>query len=126
MRSEMASDDSLSASRLNRIIGVCDRFEAAWRAGTPRAIEHDLGGVEDQLRSCLLRELLALEVELRRERGECPSMQEYLARFPSQEDIVHAAFPMAGSGEATEDFPSPPGPTAPIRPSREFRRRSPP
>src|SRR5689334_10288001 len=82
MRGELAADNSFSASRLSQIIKVCDRFEAAWRVGTPPAIEHELGGVEEDLRSCLLGHLVGLEVELRRERGERPSMQEYFARFP--------------------------------------------
>jgi hypothetical protein len=42
MRSELASGTSLSASRLDEIVEVCDRFEAAWRVGTPRTIEHEL------------------------------------------------------------------------------------
>ena len=91
MRMEPASDNSLSASRLDEIVGVCDRFEAAWRAGAPRAIETELEGVEEERRSCLLGQLVALEVGLRRERGECPSMQEYFARFPGRDDLVQGA-----------------------------------
>src|SRR5689334_17464169 len=113
MRMEPASDNSLSASRLSQIIDVCDRFEAAWRVGAPRAIEHELGGVEEELRSCLLGGLVALEVELRRERGECPSMQEYFARFPSHEDLVQAAFPTADPGDRTPVLPPQPDPVPP-------------
>ncbi len=113
MRLEPASDSSLSASRLDEIVGVCDRFEAAWRAGTPRAIEHELEGVEEELRSCLLGQLLAQEIELRRERGERPTLEEYLARFPASEDLVRAAFPTTGTGETTKDFDPPPDPAAP-------------
>ena len=60
MRSELASGNSLPASRLNQIVGVCDRFEAAWRAGTPHAIEDDLQGVTEDLRPHLLGALLGL------------------------------------------------------------------
>src|SRR5262245_538009 len=101
MRSELASDTSLSASRLNQIDMVCDRFEAAWRAGTPRAIEHMLAEVGEEMRPHLLRELLALEVEKRRKRGERPTLEEYLARFPSSEDLVRAAFPTAEPCDST-------------------------
>jgi hypothetical protein len=113
MRSELASDTPLSASRLDEIVGICDRFEAAWRAGTPRAIADDLQGVTEDLRPHLLGALLALEVELRQQRGERPTLEEYLARFPGSEDLVRAAFPMSGSGESTEDFHPPADPTAP-------------
>src|SRR5262249_13885083 len=95
------------------IIGVCERFEAAWRAGSSRPIEQELEGVNEELHSCLFGHLLALEVELRRERGECPSMQEYFARFPGQEDLVQAAFQLIGPGDTTEDLHPPPEPAVP-------------
>ena len=124
MRMEPASDNSLSASRLNEMMGVCDRFKAAWKAGNPRAIENELEGVEDGLRPRLLRELVALEVGLRRERGECPSMRDYFARFPSQGDLVQAAFPTAEPGESTPVLhPQPDSATPPIHPERIGRYR---
>jgi hypothetical protein len=113
MPSEPASGNSLPASRLDEIIGVCDRFEAAWRAGTPRTIEDDLQGVEEDLRPHLLGALLALEVELRQQRGERPTLGEYVARFPGSEDLVRAAFPMSVSGESTEDLHPPANPAVP-------------
>jgi serine/threonine protein kinase/formylglycine-generating enzyme required for sulfatase activity len=113
MRSELASGNSLSASRLDEIVGVCDRFEAAWRAGTPRAIEHELEGVEEERRPHVLGVLLALEVELRQQRGERPTLDEYLARFPGSEDLVRAVFPKSGSGDSTEDFHPPADPAVP-------------
>jgi serine/threonine protein kinase/formylglycine-generating enzyme required for sulfatase activity len=113
MRSEPAPDTSLPASRLNQIVEVCDRFEAAWRAGIPRAIEHMLAEVGDELRPHLLGLLLTLEVELRQQRGERPTPEEYLARFPGNEDLVRAAFPMSGLGESIEDSPPPADPVAP-------------
>jgi hypothetical protein len=113
MRSELASDTSLPASRLNEIVEVYDRFEAAWRAGTPRTIEHELEGIEEDLRPHLLGVLLGMEVELRRQRGDHPNVEEYLARFPGNEDLVRAAFPLSGSGDSTEDFHPPADPAAP-------------
>jgi serine/threonine protein kinase len=124
MRGELASDNSLSASRLDEIIGVCDRFEAAWKAGTPRTIEHELEGVEEEVRSCLLGQLVALEVELRQERGECPSLQEYFARFPDEADIVQAAFPTADPGDSTPVLHPQQAPAAlPVLPDRIGRYR---
>ncbi len=37
-------------------------------------------------------ELLGLEIELRREGGETPAVEDYVARFPAQEDIVRDVF----------------------------------
>lgn len=69
---------------------VCERFEAAWRAGgeRPRA--------EDYLQRTpspkLVEELLALEIELRREGGERPVAFEYLQRFPERRDLISRFF----------------------------------
>jgi len=113
MQLDLDLDKSPHASEWSQIDRTCDRFEADWRAGTPRAIEHVLGEVEEQMRPPLLRELLALEVELCQQRGERPSLQEYLTRFPSEEDLIRAAFPMAGSSDGTPDLHPQPAPAAP-------------
>jgi serine/threonine-protein kinase len=71
---------------------ACDRFENAWRGGRRPRIEdfvNDRGGLEQTV---LLRELIALEVDLRRESGEQPRSDEYLQRFPQQGFLVQAAF----------------------------------
>jgi serine/threonine-protein kinase len=70
---------------------LCDRFEEAWRAGQHPRIESYLDRAEEPRRPLLLRELIALEVELRRGFGEQPTPQEYYNRFPGQEDTVDNA-----------------------------------
>jgi serine/threonine protein kinase len=108
MRLIPSSDSSLSAANLNHIIAVCYRFEAAFRAGTPHAIEQDLQEVEEEMRLPLLGVLLALEIELRQQRGHQPALEEYLVRFPREENLVRAAFPMAGTRDSAESsHPSP-------------------
>jgi serine/threonine protein kinase len=66
-----------------RVDEVCDRFEAAWRAGQQPRVEDYLGEVSELERSAFLRELIPLEVEYRRQRGEDPQSEEYHKRFPS-------------------------------------------
>ena len=86
-----------------RVDELCDRFEAAWRAGAAPRIEDYLAEVEAADRAALLRELVALERELRRKRGERPEAQEYLDRFPEHAGVVRAAFgaaPGPGAGLA--------------------------
>ncbi len=53
-------------SPVRRVDAACDRFEAAWRAGLEPRIEDFLAVAEAADRPAMLRELLALETELRR------------------------------------------------------------
>ena len=54
----------------------------------------------------MLRELLALELELRRDRGERPSPEEYRASFPGDSAVIDAAFADAAtqSRSASDEF----------------------
>jgi serine/threonine protein kinase/WD40 repeat protein len=65
---------------------VCRRFEAAWQAAStadqrPR-IEAYLDAVAEGIRGSLLQELVALEIDLRREAGEDAPEADYWDRFP--------------------------------------------
>jgi tetratricopeptide (TPR) repeat protein/tRNA A-37 threonylcarbamoyl transferase component Bud32 len=82
---------------------MCDRFESAWWAGPAPRIEDYLADADEADRATLLGELLALERELRRRRGDRPRAEEYLDRFPAHAEVVHAAFggwPDPGGGPA--------------------------
>ena len=61
---------------------LADRFEREFRDGSAPRIEDFLHSEASELRPHLLRELLALELELRRHAEEQPVMAEYLHRFP--------------------------------------------
>ncbi|MGP0068029.1 MAG: tetratricopeptide repeat protein [Isosphaeraceae bacterium] len=84
-------------SPARRIDAACDRFEAAWRAGQGPRIEDVLAGAEAADRRALLRELLALEVELRRGRAERATPADYRERFPGHGDVIDAAFAATGT-----------------------------
>jgi tetratricopeptide (TPR) repeat protein len=82
----------ISASRLppslvRHVEQVCDRFEAAWQA--PAAADHRpriedfLGDAPEAVRPVLLRELIALELDYRRQQGEDPKLEDYNERFPA-------------------------------------------
>jgi WD40 repeat protein/serine/threonine protein kinase len=66
---------------------ICDRFEAAWSAvhtGSDRPrLENFLAEAGQPERESLLRELVGIEIDYRRRTGECPSHDEYCARFPT-------------------------------------------
>jgi serine/threonine-protein kinase len=89
-RPDVQVTDSLAWAR--RVNTACESHEAAWRAGLRPWIEDQLGRGPDQDPPELLAELLALEVELRQSRGERPTRQEYLNRFPGQNSAIDAAF----------------------------------
>ena len=85
--------ETLSIGQALRVNGACERFEAAWEAGDRPRIEDVLVGVADgQERRTLLRELIALELELRREAGERPDEDEYRGRFADDAEVVDAVF----------------------------------
>jgi predicted Ser/Thr protein kinase len=72
---------------------VCGRFEAAWRTGPRPRLQDYLRELGAPPSPALLEELLALEIALRRQAGERPSLPEYLELFPQQDVVVRAAFP---------------------------------
>ncbi len=64
---------ALPPDRARQIDGVCNRFEAAWKAGPPPRIDDFLDGWTEPERSLLLRELVLLDGDYRRQRGEAPA-----------------------------------------------------
>jgi serine/threonine protein kinase len=79
--------ESLSLPQLLQIDGVCQRFETAWQAtsgsAAPPRIEDYLAGSDDAIGPALLRELVSVDIDHRRRRGESPSADEYHSRLPS-------------------------------------------
>jgi serine/threonine-protein kinase len=92
-----------------RIHPLCEEFEAQSRADAHPRIEDYLDRAEQADRRVLLRELLFLEIEIKRERGESTSPGDYQARFrDATNDIVsvYAQLPQApafGAAGSIED-----------------------
>lgn len=80
-----AANDGLAD--MHQIDAVCDRFVAAWKQGRPR-IEDYLGDCQGPQRAAFLRELLAIEVHYRTQRGEAPAPADYLARLPEHAELI--------------------------------------
>ncbi len=74
---ELAFSRDLSVASLRRIEMVCTKFEAGCRQ-EDRDIELLLAGSQGNERSALLCELAALDIELRRGRGEATGAEQYL------------------------------------------------
>jgi hypothetical protein len=78
---------TLPLEAVGRLDGICDRFEKAWqKAGAagprPRPEEYVAEVSEDEL-AYLLRELIPLDIEYRRDHGEHPQAEDYRRRFPN-------------------------------------------
>ncbi len=75
---------------LERIDDLCADFEREWQANKPPAIEsflaEDFSPIE---RDVLLAELIVLDIDYRRRRGETPIKQAYLDRFPESSKAIH-------------------------------------
>jgi serine/threonine-protein kinase len=95
---ESKPDDPLAQARaINR---VCESFESARRAGESPSISAYLDSFDQAGRNGLFRELLALEIELRRGEGESPVVEEYVARYPGREAAVREVFAEDARAEA--------------------------
>src|SRR5262249_36779120 len=77
------------AYHINR---VCDRHEAAWRAGRRPRIEDARAHEHGAARAGWRRGLLAAELGAGRQVGEVPDRREYLERFPDEAAAIEAAF----------------------------------
>jgi protein kinase-like protein len=101
---------SLPPTRWEGVLVLCDRFEAAWRAGHGPRIEDYLGEAPEPDRPALLHQLVALELELRRDRGESPTLQEYRSRFPDHADLISTVFDARAPRSATRMLMTTPEP----------------
>lgn len=83
---------TLSIEAMWRIEDACQRFEAALKREDAPTIEDTLGGTDGAERARLLYELVQLELDYRRRRGESPALSEYEARFPGEAQALDGAF----------------------------------
>ena len=82
----------LPIAALERIDDLCAAFEQKWQSDQPPTIESMLAGdYADTEREVLLAELVVLDVDYRRRRGDSPNKQEYLDRFPAHSQAIHDA-----------------------------------
>jgi serine/threonine-protein kinase len=78
---------------------VCNRFEAAWKAGQRPPLAAYLGETPEPDRAVLLRELLAVELEYRGQAGEQPTPAEYEQHFPEHCALIRDVFRTAALDE---------------------------
>jgi hypothetical protein len=88
---------------------VCNRFEAAWKAGGQPRLEDFLGDAPGPERPALLRELVLLDAYYRRRGGAGCAAEDYRARFPSLDaawlaGALAEGVPQAPMASGTEDY----------------------
>ena len=71
---------------------ICDEFEKHWKDRTPPPIEDFLEGVESDLVSDLLWELIQIELWWRHQQSRLPSLESFQERFSNHQDAVIRAF----------------------------------
>jgi predicted ATPase len=117
---------ALSPEQEARLDALCDRFEAAWKAGGRPGLEDYLAGTPDAERAAVAWDLLRVEAHYRRLAGEELRPAEYQERLPllTPDEVMLALrpastgtqpgaastrreAPTAGSGEP--DLSAPPG-----------------
>src|SRR5262249_7993171 len=79
-----------SLPMLEAIDEVCLRFEATWKRGQSPEVAPLLPQVADAARGELLGNLIALDLEYRRRRGETPTPESYAGRFPAYRALIEA------------------------------------
>jgi len=79
-------------------------FAERWQAGETPLVEEVLANVVDREKQSLLRELLQVELRYRRQRGDRPTPEDYLRRFPDAPTIVGEVFAQdASTADSTLD-----------------------
>lgn len=84
--------ESLSSDNFNFVHQACEEFEQALRGNEPISIEQQLEKAPPEVRTILLNELLAIELEWRRARQEAPEFDDYSPRFPGNLQIIERLF----------------------------------
>ncbi|XZE55399.1 bifunctional serine/threonine-protein kinase/formylglycine-generating enzyme family protein [Planctomycetaceae bacterium SH139] len=81
-----------SSLRSRQFRHACYEFEQRMQTGEKPQIESFLPSLTEEERPALLRELIAIEVELRLDQGDTPLASEYTLRFPQQSRFIQQLF----------------------------------
>ena len=78
---------SLSLSTLRRHDAICVEFEHAWQSDVRPRLEDYLAR-ETEGQEALYHELLLIELDYRRRKGETPTIEDYSGRMPEHRDLT--------------------------------------
>jgi serine/threonine protein kinase len=86
------ADDSLRTHVAAKIDPICHEFETAWAIGERPKIERFIERAGLTEREVLLRELLLVDIEKRRQLGEHATPGQYIARLPAHDGVIRRVF----------------------------------
>ena len=86
---EPTSLDGLPLDALAEIDQICERFEESWKGGEPPCLADYLAAAPAVGRAALFKELVRLDVEGRRRRGDVVFPEDYLPHLPDNAALVH-------------------------------------
>lgn len=93
MAEQQQSDGGAEPTRVqSRVESLCGEFAENWCSGSRPDLDSFLQRLPREQRSSALMNLLRIEVQARRERGEEASEQEYRQRYPEASDAISIAF----------------------------------
>ena len=75
--------DQMPVAELHQLDALCDQFEQSIDRDPKTRVERFLIGVRPEQQRVLVRELVSLEIEKRKSRGESLTAEEYGSRFPA-------------------------------------------
>jgi serine/threonine protein kinase len=76
----------------DRVKSACETFTAEWEPGSQADLPSYLLKVASDDQATLLRNLLEYEIHKRREHGESPRAEDYLAQLPDHTAVIRQAF----------------------------------
>ncbi|MBC8872755.1 MAG: serine/threonine protein kinase [Planctomycetes bacterium] len=105
---EAGRDEGLRISRslAARIDDACDRFEQAWKSGSPPEIKDFLGDEQDPARCELFRHLLALELDYLQKMNRNVAQKSYQEAFPRYAKIVNEIFSQTQQSDGSQETAS--------------------
>lgn len=92
LRDRLEADwEQLSTQEMSRLDQLCDRFEAAFASSSRIAIESFTADLDEQSKRCVLPELILIEWQMRRSKGEAIDADDYKRRFPDYSTQIETA-----------------------------------
>ncbi len=93
----MKQNENSQDSTASLLASICEKFDQELSSGQVVPIENILSDVPAGQRGSLLAGLLPIELKYRRRSGSVPDVEEYLARFPEQRDVIDRIFDDSGT-----------------------------
>ncbi len=82
MSSNLNQSNALTPAQWREVDDVCDRFEAAWRAGKQPRVEDYLSEIGSEIEDAVIKELLVMDAAYLQRSGVQPDADELVRRFP--------------------------------------------